>query len=373
MKVKFEKKNYLILNKQPLAGSTFINWMKVLVENKFKIDWKFIPKAMYVTMMILVVSPLRLNEKRKCDKKFESVVVKEPIFIIGHWRSGTTFLHYLLGEDKNLGYTSTMYTLDPHIFLMYEKLLRNVVANSLPTKRPMDNLEMQADKPYEEEYAIANISPYSFYHAWYFPKNIDMYFKRDVLYEGDYEKNIYQWKKTYSYFLKKLTYKHNGKQIILKSLVNTAKIKHILEMYPDAKFIHICRNPYNVYKSTWKLYNSILPIFSFQHIDYEEFDRSIIDIYKNLYKKYFEERKLIPKENLIELKYEDFIEEPIKTLEEIYSKFNIKEFEEAKPAFEKYVKKHENYKRNHHTIDPKTESKVYKQWKQSFTEFGYSK
>jgi len=169
MKSKFEKKYYLIINKQPLAGTTFLNWMRVLIENKFKIDWQFFPKALYVTIMIIFVTPLRIIEKRKFDKKIQNIKIEKPIFIIGHWRSGTTFLHYLMGKDKNLGYTSTMNTLDPSIFLKYEKLLKKIVANSLPEKRPMDNLEMETDLPYEEEYAIANLCPYSFYHAWYFP------------------------------------------------------------------------------------------------------------------------------------------------------------------------------------------------------------
>ena len=141
MKSKYEKHNYLIFNRQPLAGTTFVNWIKVLIENKFKIDWQFVPKAIYVTIMIVFVAPLRFLEKRKFDEKIINEKIKAPIFIIGHWRSGTTFLHYLMGQDKNIAYASTMETLDPYIFLKYEKLLKNIVKNSLPNKRPMDNFQ----------------------------------------------------------------------------------------------------------------------------------------------------------------------------------------------------------------------------------------
>ncbi len=373
MNSKFKKEDYLVLNRQPLAGTTFVNWIRVLIENRFQIDWQFIPKALYVTVMVFFITPLRLIEKRNFDKKIKNIKIEKPIFIIGHWRSGTTFLHYLMGQDKNLGYTSTMDTLDPSIFLNYENLLKKIVTNSLPKKRPMDDLEMETDLPYEEEYAIANLCPYSFYHAWYFPRSIDRYFKRDILYENVEEKIIEKWKKIYSYFLRKITFKHNGKQIILKSLVNTAKIKYILEMFPDARFIHLHRNPYNVYMSTWKLYNSILPLFSFQHIDKKEFDKSILKIYKGIYKKYLEDKKLIPKENLIELKFEDFIKKPIKTLEMIYSKFKLSDFDKAKSSFEKYVKKHEKYECNHHKIDDKIKKKVYQKWRFAFEEFQYKK
>jgi hypothetical protein len=371
MKVPFEKKYYLILNKQPLAGSTFVNWIKVLVENRFQIDWQFLPKALYVTIMILVTTPLRLIEKWKFEKKIQDVTIEKPIFIIGHWRSGTTFLHYILGKDKNLGYVSTMDTLDPSVFLTFEKLLKRIVANSLPEKRPMDNLEMGTDLPYEEEYAIANLSPYSFYHAWYFPRAINEYFRRYVLYEDVKNDIIENWKQVYLSFLKKISYKHQGKQIIIKSLVDTAKIKILLEMFPDAKFIHQYRNPYEVYMSTWKLYASILPLFSFQHIDKEEFDQSILHIYKRLSEKYLQEKKLIPKENLIELRYEEFIKDPLRHLEMIYTQFGIPGFQQAKPAFEHYLKKHAVYERNHHTIDEQTKKKVYKEWEVIFNAFGY--
>jgi len=371
MAVPFEKKYYLILNKQPLAGSTLVNWIQVLIENKFRINWRYLPKALYVTIMILATTPLRIIEKSKYEKKFQDIKIEKPIFIIGHWRSGTTFLHYLLGKDKNLGYISTIETLDPSVFLNYEKLLQKIVRNSLPEKRPMDNLEMGTTLPYEEEYAIANLSPYSFYHAWYFPRSINRYFKRYVLFEDVDKEIIDKWKQTYLYFLKKISYKHQGKQLVIKSLVNTAKIQHLLELFPDAKFIHQYRNPYEVYMSTWRLYKSILPLFSFQHINKEEFDTSILTIYKRIYERYHQEKNLIPTKNLIELPYEEFVKNPLQMLEKIYTQFGIPSFETAKPAFEKYLKKHEVYERNHYTIDEQTKKKVYQEWKELFKEFGY--
>ena len=373
MHVRFKKKQYLVLNKQPLAGSTFVTWIKVLIENRFQIDWQFIPKFLYVTIMILLTTPLRISEKRKYNKKIQNISIEKPIFIIGHWRSGTTFLHYLLGKDTNLGYVSTMQTLGPSVFLTYEKLLKKIVQNSVPEKRPMDNLEMGTDLPYEEEYAIANLTPYSFYHAWYFPRAINRYFKQYLLYENVEKNIIEEWKNIYLLFLKKITYKHKGKQIVLKSLVNTAKIKLLLELFPDAKFIHLTRNPYEVYLSTWKLYNSILPMFSFQHIEKDQFDKSILLIYKKLSQKYINEKKLIPERNLIELRYEDFIKNPLTTVEKIYSKFGIPSFKQAKPAFEKYLKKHKVYERNHHIIDEQTKKKVYTEWEDIFKEFRYNK
>ncbi len=372
MKLKFDKENYLNVGMQPLAGSSFINWAKLLIENRFRIDWQFIPKALYVTIMTVFLTPFRLIEK-KIDKEIKEIKIAPPLFIVGHFRSGTTFLHYMMGQDKNLAYVSTLETMAPWVFLKWDKFFKKIVKRHLPEKRPMDDLEMEADLPYEEEYAIANLSQYSFYHGWYFPKRIFDYFRKYVLFEGVSKEIKEKWKKIYIYLLQKITYKHNGKRILLKSPVNTGRIKLLLETFPDAKFIHICRNPYKVYLSTWRLYEKILPIFSFQHVKREEIDRLIFDFYKGVYKKYFAERDLIPEGNLVEIRYEEFVKKPIEILESVYKDLNLEGFKKAKPNFEKFFAKYKDYKPYTYRINEEIKEKVYREWGFAFEKLGYQK
>ena len=372
-KLTFDKKDFLKIGEQPLSGTFFVNWIKILIENKFNIDWRYLPKALYVTIMILIMTPFRIFEKNSFDKIKNDIKVKSPIFIIGHWRSGTTFLHYLMGQDKNLAYVSTFETMTPNMMIKNEELFKNIVKNHLPNKRPMDNLELHADLPYEEEYAVANLSPYSFYHGWYFPKKMRKYFDQNVLYKNNSNGIKEKWIETYDYFLKKITYKNNGNQIVLKSLVNTAKIPIILKKYPNAKFIYMYRNPYKVYLSTWKLYRKILPIFSFQKLNNYQLDNEILYNYRNLITKYLKDKKFIPHGNLIEISYEDFVKNPFEMLKRIYIKLGLDSFEKSKTAFEKYILKHKNYKTNNYTIDNKIKDRIYNEWNFAFKEFGYTK
>ncbi|MEF8848632.1 MAG: sulfotransferase [Candidatus Thermoplasmatota archaeon] len=372
-KLKYQKKHYLQLGEQPLSGSTLKNWIKLLIDNKFKIDWQFIPKSIYVTAMIIALSPFRYLERKKFDEKIKEKKDIKPIFIIGHFRSGTTFLHYLLGQDPQIGYVSTFETMTPGIIIDKEKFLKNLVKNHLPAKRPMDDLEMKVDLPYEEEYAIANLSQYSFYHGWYFPKKMKSYFDKYVTFKNISKNDIEKWKQVYDYFLKKINYKNEGKPILLKSIVNTARIKNILKLYPNAKFIHIHRNPYEVYMSSWRLYKKILPIFSFQHISSATLDKNILYCYKQLYKKYLSDKHLIPKENLIEIRFDKFIEKPLKTLLKIYQKFGFSDFNKAKPFFEKYIHKHRNYQSTRYKFSNSLKNKVFKEWRFIFEEYEYEK
>lgn len=368
---KIDKKNYLNVTEQPMSGSSFINWFKVLMQNHFNIDYQFIPRALYVTAMTAALSFFRTYERRKFHQLITKVTVKEPVFIIGHFRSGTTFLHYLLGQDPNLGYVSTFETMTPGMIIANEETFRNLVKNHLPAKRPMDDLEMHANLPYEEEYAIANMSPFSFYHGWYFPKRWNHYFDKYVLFKNSSQQEINTWKQTYDYFLKKITYKNNGNHIILKNLVNTARIKHLLDLYPNARFIHIHRNPYHVYRSTWKLYQKILPIFSFQHIDSETLDTYILESYKKLFTAYLKDKHLIPKENLIEYSYNTFIKHPIDTIKKTYDSLRLSGFDNARPLFQDYADKHKNYKASTYTFTEKEKQKIYHHWKFMFDAYNY--
>ncbi len=371
MRMQFEKLSYLKIKEQPLAGTTFSNWMRVLRDNQFHISWPYLPKALYVSIVIAALSPLRFREQRFCNLHCRDVSVPTPLFIIGHWRSGTTFLHYLMGKDPDLTYVSTMQTLAPHVFLTGESFLSGYLKNSLPSKRPMDNLEMEADLPYEDEYAVANMNPYSFYHGWYFPQNILSYFRKYVLFEQVPPTVIEIWKEQYLYFLKKIAFKYPQKRIVLKSLVNTAKIKQLLELFPDAQFIHIHRNPYRVYKSTWKLYLSILPLFSLQHIDHEEVDEAILRIYHDLFKQYLKDKSHIPPENLIELSFEDFITDPLSHLKTIYDTFELQSFSNAEPYFKRYIQHHHNYQKNKYILSKTDKEKVRNRWGFAFEAFGY--
>ena len=111
-----------------------------------------------------------------------------------------------------------------------------------------------------------------------------------------------------SIFIEESDISLKGKQLLLKSPTNTSRIKQLLEIFPDAKIIHIYRNPYSVCLSTRKLYNDIFPLFSLQEpVSPEEAEEVQFQVYEQMYKKYFLEKEYIPEGNLIEIKYEDIV------------------------------------------------------------------
>ncbi|MCW5319206.1 hypothetical protein GTQ43_38115 [Nostoc sp. KVJ3] len=194
------KKEFITALRHPLSYSSFLNLFRVLTMYG-GIDKKYIVRALFIIFISFTGIPFRIIEKIKYGRKIEQTQIHpSPIFIIGHWRSGTTYLHNLVAQDPNLGYVSNLLAYAPESFFIsqpFKKIIKKIV----PSKRPMDNVDNSLTSPEEEEWAVANICPYSTYHASYFPKTFQKKFHNiSELESNKYEEFINKWKNAYINF-----------------------------------------------------------------------------------------------------------------------------------------------------------------------------
>ncbi|MEM1171564.1 MAG: sulfotransferase [Cyanobacteria bacterium P01_H01_bin.35] len=368
-----EKKDFTAYKKHPLCGGSFINWIKLVISNG-GIDSQYIPRALSVSQESLLTIPLRILEQVKFGKKIEDLSLEfSPIFIVGHWRSGTTYLLNLLAQDKNLGYISRLQGFrGSEIFLSAYELAKRWAEEDFNRNRISDNIIMSANFPCEEEFALANSSSYSFYLGFYFPKNITKIFERNVLFEGLDEKEKKEWKKVYQRLIKKITLSAEGKRLVLKNPLNTARIPILLEMFPEAKFIHIYRNPYKVYASTNQLFKRLIKAMVFQNVSEADIEKNIIFFYQQMMQKFLDDKKMIEPENLVEIKYEDFIGNEMAELKRIYTNLNLSGFAEAEYEFKKSLESQKNYQVNQYVLDRETIDTITKEWRFTLEEWQYS-
>ena len=358
--------------KQPLAFGSFRNWVKLLWANG-GVQRKFLPRAGFVTAISLLTSPLRAYERLTYRGRLKNLDLEEPpIFILGHWRSGTTPLHQLLCCDPGMNYISTFQAIAPDWFLTGRKWFKRLVASFVPATRMMDNVSLSLDGPQEEELAVAEISPYSFYHQWSFPQCGRDYFEKYALFQGLSESTIDAWAKVYLTILRKATLNDPHKPLLIKNPVNTARIKILLELFPDAKFIHIYRNPYTVFLSSRHFFQSVLQITQLQGIDPEALDDNILWFYKELMQRFFDEKDLIPGENFTEVRFEDFEESPLTEVQRIYDELGLPGYSNAESAFRKYLATLGDYRKNHYEIDPPTIAKVRSHWRFTIDRWAYA-
>lgn len=369
--VKFKTKDFFSFTSHSAFGASISAWLRILWQNKFRIHLFMIPKMLFITGAIILSIPFQVWERIKYRRKLKAVQIKNPVFIIGHPRSGTTFLHYLMSKDPAFGYCTTLQAMIPHLFLTCSDFFSRLLSKALPEKRPMDNMKMGAHLPKEEEFALAGYGPESIVTGYYFPKNFKWNFDRNVLFTGN-PSGRKRWKKNFAHFLAKLALVNPGKMLLLKSPANTARVDEILSLYPDAKFIHIYRNPYDVFQSHLHLFQKLLPMLAFHEVNDEQLEEIVFETYIRIYKKYFQSKPEIPEGNFVEVRYEDFVSDPVKELENIYNKINLKGFKIAKPFFEEETGASSDYSKNKFTLSKELAGKIERRLEFAFEAFGYN-
>jgi hypothetical protein len=353
-----------------LVGSRWGNFNEIIkgrvIDNYYKGQFN---RTRAICRLISLLQPL---EDRQYRKKLEAIEIEEdPVFIIGHWRSGTTFVHNVLSCDKHFGYNTTYQTVFPNIMLWGQPFFKSVVNMIMPDKRPVDNMELGVDKPQEEEFALANIMPYNFYNFWIFPRDMLEYCDRYLLFKDISEEELSVFKKEFVRLIKTSLYNTGGKQFLSKNPPHTGRIPQLLEMFPNAKFIYLMRNPYTVFESTRNFFTKTIKPLQFHDISPGDLESNILEVYKRLFFKYESDKSLIPKENLVELKFEDFEKEPIKQTGMLYERLRISNFSRASRDIKMYVDSVNNYRKNIYKYEPETIEKVNNNWHFALKQWGY--
>lgn len=355
-----------------LIGITPSKLIKLLYENKFRIGIKHLPKLLPLIFLSVRNSIYAVKEKKKYGSVLNNISIdKPPIFILGHWRSGTSYFKRLLSLDKQFAYPTVFQIYNPSTFLYTEPVLRARLEKIPKKKRPMDNMEVGFDDPGEEEFAVSVLSLRSQLLGWVFPAN-GTYYDRYLTFKDVTQKEIDEWKKATIYFLKKVLFINGKRQLLLKSPQNTGKIKVLLELFPDAKFIHIHRHPFDIFRSTYKLHKETVANFYLQSANNLDLTQSILNRYKIMYDAFFEDRKLLSEKQYIDIGFGQLQKNPVQTIANIYEQLELNGFDAYKPHLSAYLQGIKNYKKNtYQELDKNLQNRIYEAWQQSFAEWNY--
>lgn len=330
-------------------------------------------------LKLLLQEPFRIVEKARCEKKIRAHILEEdPIFIIGHWRSGTSFLQYLLSKDPQFGYMNKFQVVFPDIFLRSEDLLKpliNRIPRTLNLIRDAQNMSinLELDSPSEIEIALTTmISPASLHWGHIFPEHARTYFDKYLFFENVTDSEIRQWEKDYRYLIKKTSLKRNGRQLLIKSPGNASRINKLLQLYPDARFIFIHRNPYDVFYSTKKLWNTLLDNLALQDFSQQQMEEEIIRTYKKLMGHYLQQRDNIPDTQLAEVRFDDFVSEPVQVLKKVYERLQLDGVSKAVPRFHHFLEHQTEGKSSSYDYETDILDKINNHWQFAFKQWNYS-
>ena len=354
------------------SGVTLRQWLRVLRENRFAIDSPYWARAAMITSVCAPNSFRAWREERTYGRQIREATVHPPVFVLGTWRSGTTHLHNLLTRDDRFAFPNNFQVCFPSTFLVTERKHAKLVGFFIPETRPQDNVAIGIADPQEDEFIFCSLTGRTVTMGWAFPRRSAFYDRYLTFREVRPTSEV----KTMEVdrcinFVQKLSFKY-GKPIVLKSPPHTGRIKMLLDVFPDARFVHIHRNPYDVFRSTQHLMKSIAPWWALQRPDHADLDNRILRQYREVYDAFFEERGLIPQGHYHEVGFEDLEADPIGQVRGFYDGLGLPDFAQAEPALRQYVASIAGYKKNALTTIPaELRERIAREWWRCFEEWGY--
>jgi len=274
-----------------------------------------------------------------------------PLFIIGHWRSGTTLLHELAMLDDRFCCPNTYQCIAPGHFLLTEDVLASALGWIMPAKRPMDDVAAGFDRPQEDEFALMNLGAPSPYRRMAFPMTspaVPEALDLEKLPAADRER----WRRALRRFLARLAVR-DPRRPVLKSPPHTARVGVLAEMFPEARFLHVVRDPFVVFPSTLRLWRSLHEVQALQVDDGATLEAYVFAAFEEMYAAFDRDRARLAPGRLHEVRYEDLVADPVGRLATAYEQLDLGGFDHVRPALEAHARSMKRYRTNTYRHDPR--------------------
>ncbi|RLD90507.1 MAG: hypothetical protein DRJ13_18035 [Bacteroidetes bacterium] len=326
---------------------------------------KLSPKRFFINLFIFLFWPAWMLSMRIAylfDNLFypdhQDQNIKEPVFIVGNFRSGTTFLHRLLTKDlHSTSFTSWELYLAPSVIgrKFYQWLMKINRAVGNPARWVIGLFNRIVEKEtYMHKIGLneAEEDGQVFFQIWSsfhllaffpFPKLIKEYIYYDDQIPEEVKERDMQY---YSEIIKKHIYAHDGKRYISKNPSHSPKVKTLHHQFPDAKFINIVRNPLQVIPSSISLFSKHCHTYGNPENEYN-LQETVIEHSKHWYLYPHQYLKTLPSNQYVRVLYKDLVADPESTIRDIYGRFNF----EISPKFAEILraeaKKAKSFKSEH--------------------------
>lgn len=361
---------YRLWNPRCWNGMGVRAYWRMMVRNRFAVaPHRWAMAAINMGVTVFNSQLWALQEVLMGRKIRETQIDQQPIFILGHWRSGTTLLHELLVLDKRHVCPDTYCCFAPNHFVLTGWLFPRLLWFLMPSKRPMDNMKLGWYGPQEDEFAICNLGVPSPYLTIAFPNRPPQYDEYYDL-ESVPPEALAHWKERLVWFLKAMTVRHPGR-IVLKSPPHTARIKHLLDVFPDARFVHIVRDPYVIFSSTMHLWRRMYEDHGFQRPKCKGLEEYVFNTLNRMYGAFEAQRGLVRPGRFSEVRYEDLVADPVAQMRRIYGELELDGFDDVLPAMETHVAGMKDYKKNRYTLPEETREEITRRWGAYIERYGY--
>lgn len=272
-----------------------------------------------------------------------------PVFVLGFWRSGTTHLQSTLLSDPRWGYLKFYHALNPSSFVHTEAWMKPFLDFFLGLGgmiHPAHQVPLRLDLPAEEDVAFP-AAGFRLAPCWgmVFQDRFRELYRKTGLLEGlsAYDRQLFG--DYLERFLGRVSIANDHRPLLLKSPPHTGRLPLLNERFPDARYVFIRRDPYEVFRSNLKLWESF-DDQRMRRITREQKWANIAWLYDRIHSNYERDKHLLG-DRLVEVTYEDFAADPTSVLDHIHDGLALPP---ARPG------QYESYLSEHHRPPPRSAS-----------------
>ena len=350
------------------------DYFSLLRENRFQIHPLKYPMTVLVGGCTVLNSCAAATQRVLMHKKITNTQIEHPpIFVIGHWRSGTTLMHELLSLDDRFAFPNTLDTFTPNHFLVTRHILGPLLSLLLPKRRPMDDMSIRVDSPQEDDFALCAYGAPTPYRRVAFPNRKGRDHLQLNLSLAEPAQRV-ELQKALEHYIKSLTIRYDSRRLVLKSPPHTGRVKQLAQWFPQAKFIHLSRHPYKVVASTMRLWKLLDDLQSFQVPKYDDswLKNYIFECKDLMYQSYFSQRDSLPKNQLAEVRFESLLEDPVGVMKGVYDQLELGGYEAAEGSVKNYFEVRKNHKIRTAGIESEFAEDINHHWREYMEAFGYN-
>ena len=308
------------------------------------------------------LGPWRAAERLAVRRRLEQVQVQPPIIVIGHWRSGTTYLHDLLAADPRFGFVSGLQAFHPSTCVLGRNAAARLAERLAPPNRPLDNMAAGPRLPQEEEFAVAGLTYASFYHAIPFRRRELDLFDRFGSFDTASPDDVAAFTAAWNSVLRKATLLSDGLPLVLKNPVSMARMPMLRRLAPGTRFVHIHRHPYEVLPSALHAARVSNDFWGLQHLDDEQLRRGVLALYSRAVTRYLKDRQDFTDDVVIDVAFDDLLADPHGQLQRIYATLGLGPYEVARPRVEVHLATQRGYERNTYSLEQRDRESVAQEW-----------
>lgn len=295
----------------------------------------------------------------------------EPIFIIGHWRSGTTFLHELLCATQLFNFPSTYACMNPQVFPFTEAAMIQH-HNQRSIERPMDHMLVSLASPQEDEFALLALGARSPYEGLLFPMALERAMATaDPNDLSNFDRD--QWISIFTRFLGQVAKRMPSLPVLMKSPTHSFRVDILGKIFPAARFIHLVRNPHEVFNSTLHMWNKLFDLYALTGSPTKDIlTRQVIANWIHLEEKLDAAVPNLEAPNYVRIRYEDLAANPLMEVERIFGQLSLKGLRHALRDVEAYLATRTDFRKNQFEHSAETGRRISSEWRSIFDKYGYA-